>query len=163
MPPPKKLDYEEENHRMGNWQPVAPAWTQIEAIARIMDEREKRYEEQFKGIRESMALALASAEKAVLKAEGAADKRFDSVNEFRMTLADQAAHFARADLVTAQFESIEKRLTELTQSVTAFHASQLSKAQAYSSGFGFIATAVGIVGAIVGAVIAIFFKSGGTQ
>ena len=161
MTPPKKPDYEEENHRMGNWQPIAPGWSQLEAVARVMDEREKRYEEQFRAIRDSMALALASAEKAVLKAEGAADKRFDAVNEFRQTLSDQAAHFARADLVSAQFESIEKRLTELTQSVTSFHASQLSKSQAYSSGFGFIATGIGIAGAIVGAVVAIFFKTGG--
>ena len=148
---------------MSNWQPIAPGWSQIESIARVMDEREKRYEEQFRSIRDSMALALASAEKAVLKAEGASDKRFDSVNEFRQTLADQSAHFARSDLVNARLDNLEARLVELTNSVTSFHASQLSKAQAYSSGFGFIATTIGIVGAIVGAVIAIFFKSGGTQ
>jgi hypothetical protein len=35
--------------------------------------------------------ALASAEKAVNKAETADNKRFDSVNEFRSTLSDQAA------------------------------------------------------------------------
>lgn len=39
------------------------------------------------------AAALASSKEAVQKAEVATEKRFESVNEFRATLTDQAAKF----------------------------------------------------------------------
>lgn len=42
---------------------------------------------------ERVVLALAAADKAVLKAEAATEKRFESVNEFRQTLSDQTRSF----------------------------------------------------------------------
>ena len=39
---------------------------------------------------DKVALALEAADKAITKAETATEKRFDSVNEFRATLADQS-------------------------------------------------------------------------
>jgi hypothetical protein len=69
--------------------------------------------------------ALASAEKAVAKAETASERRFEGVNEFRRTLSDQsatflprteydAAHTALVDRVNANSErmaALELRLT----------------------------------------------------
>lgn len=43
----------------------------------------------FAAQKEAITAALASADRAVSKAEVASEKRFDSVNEFRNTLADQ--------------------------------------------------------------------------
>ena len=42
---------------------------------------------------ERVGLALSAADKAVSKAEVAAEKRFESVNEFRQTLSDQTRSF----------------------------------------------------------------------
>jgi hypothetical protein len=58
-----------------------------------MDERDRRYEDRFKATDDKTSLALTASEKAVTKAETATEKRFDSVNEFRKTLSDQAAEF----------------------------------------------------------------------
>lgn len=49
--------------------------------------------------KEAVATAMAASERAGNKAEAAADKRFESVNEFRSQLGDQAATFAtRSDM-----------------------------------------------------------------
>lgn len=62
---------------------------------------------------EKVALALSSAEKAVTKAETATEKRFDSVNEFRQQLNDQAASFMpRTEAMQLSGQATE-RLREL--------------------------------------------------
>jgi hypothetical protein len=58
-------------------------------ILAVMDERDKRYEERFNSSQLAVDAALNAAEKATTKAEGAAEKRFEAVNEFRATLSDQ--------------------------------------------------------------------------
>lgn len=61
----------------------------------------------------SVASALAAAKEAVLKAENASDKRFEGVNEFRATLADQQRTLmprAEAELLV---KGLETRLTKL--------------------------------------------------
>jgi hypothetical protein len=52
--------------------------------------------------------ALSAAETAVNKAETATEKRFDAVNEFRQTLADQNATFPSRIEVNAQLEAISE-------------------------------------------------------
>jgi len=76
------------------------------SLRELLDERDRRYTEQFAHVADNIAAAdsrlqiqidaaseateraLASAERAVAKAETANEKRFESVNEFRGTLAD---------------------------------------------------------------------------
>ncbi len=48
---------------------------------------------RFSDQEQAVQAALAAAEKAVVKAELASDKRFESVNEFRAQLSDQANTF----------------------------------------------------------------------
>jgi hypothetical protein len=50
-------------------------------------------EQRFKAQEQAVAFALASAEKATLKADVSNEKRFDGVNEFRSQLKDQAGTF----------------------------------------------------------------------
>jgi len=50
-------------------------------------------EQRFKAQEQAVAFALQAAEKAVTKAELAAEKRFESVNEFRNQLKDQTGTF----------------------------------------------------------------------
>jgi hypothetical protein len=67
---------------------------------------ERRFNDQAKAI----DAALAAAEKAVTKAEVATEKRFDSVNEFRKTLSDQASSFMQRGEFVAQYKSLEEKV-----------------------------------------------------
>jgi hypothetical protein len=75
---------------------------------------DKRYAQRFQDSGTAVNAALQAAEKAVTKAEAASEKRFESVNEFRNTLSDQARTFiprAEADL---RMGTIESQLQALT-------------------------------------------------
>jgi hypothetical protein len=58
--------------------------------------------------------AMASAEKAILKAETATEKRFDSVNEFRQAMRDQQETFASKSETNMRLEDLSKRLDRVT-------------------------------------------------
>jgi hypothetical protein len=67
-------------------------WTTDTALAHVLalrDADDTRYEQRFLAQEKSVAAALHAAEKATDKADTAAEKRFDGVNEFRATLKDQ--------------------------------------------------------------------------
>lgn len=53
---------------------------------------------------------LITAEKAVLKAENAMEKRFDGVNEFRAALSDQQKTMATTDMVDAKVSALDARV-----------------------------------------------------
>lgn len=79
------------------------------------EEADKRYAQRFQDSGTAVNAALQAAEKAVVKAEGAADKRFESVNEFRGTLQDQARTFiprSEADLRMGTIEAQVRTLIE---------------------------------------------------
>ncbi len=61
-------------------------------------------------------IALDAAEKAVLKAETASEKRFEAVNEFRQTLSDQAANFITRKEVEALLGAVNATLGRLETS-----------------------------------------------
>jgi hypothetical protein len=56
-----------------------------------VDTLKAHIDSQIKALSDIVALAFQAGEKAILKAEAAADKRADGQNEFRQTLSDQAA------------------------------------------------------------------------
>ena len=83
---------------------------QIRALTTLLEERHRAQAQ-------AVSAALLSAEKAVGKAETAAEKRFDAVNEFRAQLADQASTFmpraeseARASALAEKVDALDKRL-----------------------------------------------------
>jgi hypothetical protein len=61
----------------------------------------------------AVAAALASAERANIKAETATEKRFDAVNEFRATLADQASRLMPRAEVEAIIKSQNEKIEDL--------------------------------------------------
>jgi hypothetical protein len=87
--------------------------TQISGLQRLLDER---YEDQ----QRAMHAALASAEKAVEKAGVADEKRFESVNEFRGQLADQALTFMTRSEYQAGHQRLQEQVNLLTQQVNAY-------------------------------------------
>lgn len=67
-------------------------------LRELIEEHDKRYQERFD-----------AQEKAVLKAEGANEKRFESVNEFRAQLSDEQSTFlTRSEYETKHSALIEK-------------------------------------------------------
>ena len=79
----------------------------IKVLEAVCNERERASKQRFKAQDRAVLAALAAAEKAVSKAEIAAEKRFDAVNEFRGQLKDQAATFVtRTELYAGLFASL---------------------------------------------------------
>jgi hypothetical protein len=91
---------------------------ELDGFRKLMDERDRRYEDRFTAMDEKTGLALTSSEKAVAKAETATEKRFDAVNEFRGQLKDQAATLLPRSEASVEFISLRKDLEELKKSVT---------------------------------------------
>lgn len=104
--------------------------TLLTHIVGLIDANDKRYEQMFNSSQEAVLAALnaaqtavnaalSAAEKAVAKAEAASEKRFDSVNEFRGTLADQQRTLMpRAEVeltiqaMQTQIDAVQGRLAE---------------------------------------------------
>jgi anion-transporting ArsA/GET3 family ATPase len=65
------------------------------------------------GVEKNVTTAMAAADKAVNKAEAAAEKRFDSVNEFRSALKDQQSTFADKQQTDFRLAAIESNLDKV--------------------------------------------------
>jgi hypothetical protein len=92
----------------------------------------------------SVDAALEAAKTAVNKAEVAAEKRFESVNEFRATLADQQ----RTLMPRAEVEVILQGLADKIEAITQAQLTMSGQ----RSGMG---TAIGIASAVGGIVIGV--------
>lgn len=111
---------------------------------RRFDDMERLLDERARAQGRAMEAALAAAEKAVGKAEKAGEKRFDSVNEFRQTLTDQAGTFVTRKEADAVHAAILDRLGEL--------ADRLNKAEGRAAG---ASQTVGLLLAVATVVISI--------
>lgn len=58
-----------------------------------VDTLKAHHDQRFADQDKAVTAALQAAKEATTKAERAAERRFESVNEFRQQLSDQAAHF----------------------------------------------------------------------
>ena len=76
----------------------------------LIDERDKQYLQRFEAQQKAVAAALEAAKEAVTKAENAAEKRFDSVNEFRNTLKDQQLTLMSRAEAEVRFKAIEEKV-----------------------------------------------------
>ena len=139
----------------------------IEATAKDADLRyQQRFDAQadalaaaFSAAKEADAAALAAQDRAVLKAELAADKRFESVNEFRKTLSDQQVTFMPRAEADVAHRAITDKLVALKQSLDGLLAERLG----IKGGWGY---AVGIIGfllalATLALMVIRFLRTGG--
>lgn len=94
--------------------------------------------------REAYALRE-SAERAISKTESAVEKRFESVNEFRAQLSDQAGRFMPREVADSQLDEIKKQLSALTQRVDITQG----KTQGTNLTIGYMVTAATLVISIV--------------
>jgi hypothetical protein len=105
-----------------------------------------RFEAQEKAVN----AALAAAQKAVEKAEAASEKRFESVNEFRATLSDQARLLMPRLEAEAQYRTITEKIDVLTSRVNA----REDRGAGMSQGWVILLGIVAVIGTIIGGIVA---------
>lgn len=123
-----------------------------EHLVALMAEQDKRNRQRFDAQESAVAAALTAADRAVAKAEVAAEKRFDSVNEFRAQLADQAATFMPRAESEIRFAAMQEKLDSVVTSVTLQAGAKdgsASLAKALYALSGFVLGLVGIAITIV--------------
>lgn len=131
-----------------------------------MDQRyAERFESQTKALdaaflaqQAAVQAALLSAEKAVGKAEVAAEKRFDNVNEFRATLADQAAQLMSRAEATALLAAVEAKIAGLAEKndATALRVEKMaSTSGGMRAGWQLLVGAVALLATVVGLYLAL--------
>jgi hypothetical protein len=117
----------------------------LDALDRLTDAKLVTQRVMLDSQAEKVALALASADKAVTKAEQATEKRFEGVNEFRQTLSDQASTFINRREFEALREAQAQRTVEL--------AARVDKTEGRSTGldasWGYLVGAAGLILALV--------------
>lgn len=85
----------------------------MQSIKEITDAKFVTFRALLDGNAEKVALALAAADKAVTKAEVAAEKRFEGVNEFRAQQADLISTFLPRAEATQRMDTMEKDSDQL--------------------------------------------------
>jgi hypothetical protein len=138
--------------------------TVLTHLTALIESNDRRYEQRFVAQALATDAALAAAERAVLKAEASAERRFEGVNEFRATLADQQRNLiprAEVDVIvrgiSEKMNALEKtmdgsiaerqaQVASLQKTMDAF----LSERRGVTGGWGYAVGAVGLVLAILG-------------
>lgn len=96
--------------------------SEISGIKETLREQDDRNRERFAAAKEQVTLALVGADKAITKADIATEKRFEGVNEFRQTLADQASNLMPRAEYTVQHQALSEKVglidTRFTERVT---------------------------------------------
>lgn len=131
----------------------------IETLSREMgrrfEETDKRYnqryeaqqqslKEQFIASEKAVLNAMASADRAVLKAEASAEKRFESVNESKATLFQQAASFLPRSEAEANFKALNEKVATLRELTSASSGKSEGFGQVITAGIAAIAVLVSL-------------------
>ncbi len=101
-----------------------------------------------KAQREALDAALASSERAIAKAEASTEKRFEAVNEFRQTLADQQKNFATNSEVYLRFTALEEKVNTAFSILNEAKGRASGSLGAQSTVIAFIVAGVAIAGLI---------------
>ncbi len=127
-------------------------------LNRLLDERDAKYEIRFRGVEEAARAAATVGADAAARIERATEKRFESVNEFRQTLSEQAATLMpRAEtetlnrVVTDKISALDTRLNATDARLTRLEG----RGSGMAAGWGYLVAAIGAVAAIVGIVLAL--------
>jgi hypothetical protein len=121
-------------------------------IKDVMEEKDRRYEQRFldsqtaidaalKAADKAVTAAMTAAEKAVQKAETASEKRFEGVNEFRNTLADQQRTLMPRAEAEFRSNALDSRIDVLEKANIAGRGQRLGMVQLW----GYILGAIGII------------------
>lgn len=127
-------------------------------VLALFELRDKLYEERAESQKVAMATALTSAKEAVAKAEVAAEKRFDSQNEFRAQLSDQAQTFLPRAEGEVRIQRNSERIDEVVERLSQLEGrgTGSSEKQAVSRviGLAAITMLISVIGIVVTILIA---------
>ena len=149
---------------------VESRFANVEALEQAKDLRDQqRFDAQGQALRDTLlavdkatSAAFLAAEKATTKAEESAQKRFESVNEFRGQLNDQALTFipraeamalmnSLSDKLEVAMRNIDLQLSELKES----KALTIGGAAASRANFSYVIAAIGGFAGLIGIVAAV--------
>jgi hypothetical protein len=123
------------------------------SLEKIGNEREERNKERFAASKETIGVAMIAADKAIVKAEIATEKRFDSVNEFRASLADQAASFLPRTEYSISHKALSDKIDSVMLRITTMESAKdtSSKTEDKFSGriYGIVAIAISLATLVV--------------
>lgn len=129
---------------------------------------EKHVEQKFIALEKLMEQKFASSAIAITKAESASEKRFDSVNEFRLTLTDQASTFVARNeydrsitnlsdkimnmsaLLSDKFDSNKIDLTKRIDDLRSYKDTATGKSEGLSAATGILMTVIGLTSGLLG-------------
>lgn len=116
----------------------------------LIDANDKNYNQRFENVIAATKNALNASDRAVSKAEMAAEKRFDSVNEFRNTLADQQRTLMPRSEAELQFKS----LTDKIESLSLMTISRQGEKVGVNQGWQWAIGVLGLVSLVTGIILA---------
>ncbi len=120
-----------------------------EHLDAIVAANDTRYEQRFVDQKVAVDAALNAAERAVMKAETATERRFEGVNEFRAQLADQQRTFLPRAEYEARHNTVTDRLDLLERSQAMETGHQLGAAQM----IGYVIGVIGVLTAIITVIV----------
>ena len=127
-------------------------------ILEILTEKDRGYQQRFDAQQAALFSALASAKEAAQKVEDDLNKRFDSVNEFRRTLSDQAVKFENSDTAAAKYASIEASDIAATKEIDAL-GERVTAIESKSAGSnGTIEIEIAVIGVVLAGVTVWFMR-----
>lgn len=136
----------ETNVPVGEWTTGTLKVYHDEKIAFLKQHTDQRFSDQDKAVQ----AALLAAKEAVLKAEAASDKRFESVNEFRKTLSDQTSSFLTRPEYDANHKALEDKIELLTD---RFNKNE-GRGTGLQAGWGYLAGIIGLAATVIGIILA---------
>ncbi len=128
----------------------------LRELRAILDERDAKYNQRFEAQEKAVSAALAAAKEAVLKAETASEKRFESVNEFRTTLKDQQLLLITRSEAGAQFKALSDRL----DSIDARQIALNGRLEGITWVWGIMVAGGGVVVGAIGIFLRVFPRKG---
>lgn len=108
-------------------------------VQSLFDEHDKRYEQRFIAQKEALESALASAIRAVDKAESIAEKWRQNANEWRAAMSDRDRAYLTKEAAEIKFSAIDKAIDEGKDSRIRMQG----KTAGLSQGWGFLVGAMG--------------------
>jgi len=124
-----------------------------EHVLALLAANDRRYEQRFADQQMAVNAALSAAKEAVTKAEDAAERRFNSVNEFRATLGDQQRTLLPRSEYVAAHGSLIREIEALRNDISELKQERLGI-------LSWIGSAVGVIAflSLLGGLIALLLK-----
>lgn len=137
---------------------------QHQSLKENVREQDDRNRERFAAAKEAVNAALAAADKALQKAETASEKRFEGVNEFRATLADQASTLMPRAEYNAQHIALIEKVDDAVRRISRIETGASVKQEVHTTSVASIVAMVSVgygVIASIGVVLTLLLRQHG--